>query len=194
MGPKRDKDAAMRSVIALVLLLLAGCGDGQSWHMTNVTGGPPRLQFRLTDADGARVTGESYRGMVVALYFGYAQCPDVCPTTLSNLAEVARRVNNPDFRILFVTVDPVKDTPPVLREYAKAFSPQMTGLYGDANALADVARRYRVAYSVRYKPWYEVMHTNAVFFFDRSGRARLVTLDSSRPAQMAEDVKRLLQN
>ena len=106
--------------------------------MTNVSGGPPRLEFRLTDADGARVSGETYRGKVVALYFGYAQCPDVCPTTLANLADVAKRVNHPDFRILFVTVDPVRDTPQVLRDYQMAFTQQMTGLYGDANALADV--------------------------------------------------------
>jgi protein SCO1/2 len=182
----------MRSLIALVfVLLLAGCGE-QDWHMTNVAGGPPRLEFRLTDADGARVTGSSYRGKVVALYFGYAQCPDVCPTTLANLANVASRVNNPDFRILFVTVDPVRDTPQLLRDYSAAFTPQMTALYGNANELADVARRYRVAYSVRQKPFYEVMHSNAVFFFDRSGKARLVTLDSTRPAEMAADVRRLL--
>jgi protein SCO1/2 len=182
----------MRSFLALAFaLLLAGCGE-QDWHMTNVSGGPPRLEFRLTDASGARVTGESYRGKVVALYFGYAQCPDVCPTTLANLADVAKRVNNPDFHILFVTVDPVRDTPSLLREYSAAFTPQMVGLYGNANELADLARRYRVAYSVRHKPFYEVMHSNAVFFFDRTGKARLVTLDSSRPAEMAEDVKRLL--
>ena len=184
----------MRSFLALAFtLLLAGCGDGQPWPMTNVSGGPPRLEFRLTDADGARVSGETYRGKVVALYFGYAQCPDVCPTTLANLADVAKRVNHPDFRILFVTVDPVRDTPQVLRDYQMAFTQQMTGLYGDANALADVARHYRVAYSVRHKPFYEVMHSNAVFFFDRTGKARLVTLDSSRPAEMAADVTRLLR-
>ena len=94
---------------------------------------------------------------------------------------------------LEVTVDPVRDTPQVLRDYQMAFTQQMTGLYGDANALADVARHYRVAYSVRHKPFYEVMHSNAVFFFDRTGKARLVTLDSSRPAEMAADVTRLLR-
>ena len=184
---------AILGVALAFAVLLAGCGE-RGWQMTHVAGGPPRLEFRLRDGSGARVTGESYRGKVVALYFGYSQCPDVCPTTLSNLADVARRVNNPDFQILFVTVDPVRDTPQVLKEYANAFTPQMAGLYGDANALADVARRYRVAYSVRQKPFYEVMHSNAVFFFDRAGKARLVTLDSSRPAQMAEDVQRLLAN
>ena len=184
----------MRSFLALCFVLfLAGCGDGGDWHMTNVTGGPPRLEFRLTDAQGRRVTGDSYRGKVVALYFGYTHCPDVCPNTLANLADVAKRVGNPDFRILFVTVDADRDVPAVLRAYADAFSPNMQGLYGTANELADVARRYRVAHGVTKGPPYEVMHTNAVFFFDRDGRARLVTLDSNRPAEMAADVTRLLE-
>ena len=184
----------MRLVCALYLaLFLAGCGDGEPWHMTNVSGGPPRLNFHLSRADGAPVTGESYRGKVVALYFGFTHCPDVCPAALANLADVAKRVDNPDFQILFVTVDPDRDTQAVLKEYSAAFSPQMESLYGSANQLADVARRYRVAYSVKKGPPYEVMHSNAVFFFDRTGKARLVTLDSSRPAEMAADVTRLLR-
>jgi protein SCO1/2 len=184
----------MRLISALFLaLLLAGCGDGGPWHMTNVTGGPPRLDFRLTNADGVAVTGETWRGKVVALYFGYTNCPDVCPTTLANLADVATRVDSPDFQILFVTVDADRDTPAVLRDYASAFTPNMQSLYGTPNELADVARRYRVAHGVKKGPPYEVMHTNGVFFFDRSGKARLVTLDSSRPAEMAADVKRLLE-
>jgi protein SCO1/2 len=183
----------MRLFCALFLsLFLAGCDGGEPWHMTNVSGGPPRLSFTLTNADGARVTGADYRGKVVALYFGFTHCPDVCPAALANLADVAKRVNNPDFRILFITVDPDRDTRQVLREYAAAFTPQMEGLTGTANQLADVARRYRVAHGVKKGPPYEVMHSNAVFFFDRSGKARLATLDSSRPAEMAADVSRLL--
>ena len=183
----------MRLVCALFLaLFLAGCDGGEPWHMTNVAGGPPRLNFTLTRADGAPVTGETYRGKVVALYFGFTHCPDVCPAALANLADVAKRVNSPDFQILFVTVDPDRDRPSVLRDYAAAFTPQMHSLYGTPNQLADVARRYRVAHGVDKGPPYEVMHSNAVFFFDRGGRARLATLDSSRPAEMAEDVTRLL--
>jgi len=80
----------------------------------------------------------------------------------------------------------------VLDEYAHAFTPQMDGLYGTANQLADAARRYRVAYSVKQGPPYEVMHSNAVFFFDKTGKARLVTTDTSDSAAMAQDVDRLL--
>ena len=183
----------MRLLPALAFaLLLAGCGRAPAFHMTDISGGSPRLDFHLTRAsDGAAVNGESFRGKVVALYFGYTHCPDICPATLANLTDVAKRIG-PDFQILFVTVDPDRDTRAVLNDYAHAFTPQMDGLYGTANQLADAARRYRVAYSVDPGPPYQVMHSNAVFFFDRSGKARLVTTDTSHSAAMAEDVRRLL--
>jgi len=96
-------------------------------------------------------------------------------------------------RLLFVTVDPERDTDAVMADYAKAFSPQVVGLRGSPNALANLARTYRVAYEVKEGPPYEVIHSNAVFFFDRDGRARLVTTDTSDTAAMAEDVTRLLR-
>jgi protein SCO1/2 len=183
----------MRFLAALAFaLMLAGCGRG-GWHMTDISGGSPRLDFHLTRArDGAAVNGESYRGKVVALYFGYTNCPDVCPAALASLAEVARRLGNPDFRILFVTVDPARDTGAVLKDYAAAFTPQMDALYGTPNQLADAARRYRVAYSVKAGPPYEVMHSNAVFFFDRSGTARLVTTGTADSTAITQDLRRLL--
>jgi protein SCO1/2 len=184
-------DAAMRILAALALAFaLAGCGKA-GWHMTDISGGSPRLDFHLDRAsDGKAAGGGDYRGKVVALYFGYTHCPDVCPATLANLTDVAKRVG-PGFQILFVTVDPGRDTRDVLNEYAHAFTPQMDGLYGTANQLADAARRYRVAYSVKTAPEYEVMHSNAVFFFDPDGKARLVTTDTSDTAAIAADVKRL---
>jgi protein SCO1/2 len=96
-------------------------------------------------------------------------------------------------RVLFVTVDPGRDTLPVLKKYVAAFAPQIDGLRGSDNALADLARRYRIAYSVKTQPKYEVMHSSAVFFFDATGRARLVTLTTDDTAGLAQDVKRLLE-
>lgn len=183
----------MRAAALLTaLLLLAGCGK-QSFHMTDISGGMPRLDFHMARAsDGTAVSGASYRGKVVALYFGYSHCPDVCPTTLANLTDMLGKVKSPDVRVLFVTVDPGRDSLPVLKQYASAFSPEVDGLAGGDNQLADLARRYRVAYSVKKGPPYEVMHSNAVFFFDRDGEARLVTTSTDDTAAMAEDVKRLL--
>jgi protein SCO1/2 len=182
----------MRIAVFLLALLLAGCGRAPS-HMTDIAGGMPRLDFRMMRAsDGAAVNGASYRGKVVALYFGYTHCPDICPTTLANLTDMLGKVKSPDVQVLFVTVDPARDTAPVLKQYVRAFSPQIDGLVGDENELADLARRYRVAYSVKAGPPYEVMHSNAVFFFDREGRARLVTTSTDDTAATAEDVTRLL--
>ena len=180
----------MRIAALLLALLLAGCSK-PGWHMTDISGGMPKLDFQMT-ADGKPVTAQDFRGKVVALYFGYTHCPDVCPTTLANLTEMLGKVGSPDVRVLFVTVDPERDTDAVLADYAKAFSPQVVGLRGSPNQLADIARTYRVAYEVTKGPPYEVTHSNAVFFFDRGGRGRLVTTDTTDTAAMAEDVKKLL--
>ena len=178
------------ATLIFAMLALLGCSK-PNWHMTDISGAMPRLDFRMT-ADGKPVTAQDYRGKVVALYFGYTHCPDVCPATMANLTDMAAKVNSPDVRILFVTVDPERDTDAVMADYAKAFTPQAAGLRGTANQLAALARTYRVAYDVKKGPPYEVTHSNAVFFFDRDGKARLVTTDTSNAAAMADEVKRLL--
>jgi protein SCO1/2 len=185
----------MRVLILTLALILAGCSKpaaDKQWHMTDISGGMPKLAFHMT-AEGKPVTADAFRGKVVALYFGYTHCPDVCPTTLANLTDMLGKVASPDVRVLFVTVDPERDTDAVLADYAKAFSPQVVGLRGSPNELANLARTYRVAYEVKKGPPYEVMHSNAVFFFGKDGRTRLVTTNTSDAAAMAEDVKRLLQ-
>lgn len=182
----------MRVFALALVLLLAGCGK-TSFHMTDISGAMPALDFRMTRVrDGAAVTGADYRGKLVVLYFGYTNCPDVCPATLANLAQMLSRVNSPDVRVLFVTVDPARDSAEGLKKYTAAFSPQIEGLRGSDNDLATLARRYRVAYAVDPGPPYAVMHSNAVFFFDKTGKARLVTTDTGDTAAMAEDVKKLL--
>jgi protein SCO1/2 len=173
------------------MLALLGCSK-PSWHMTDISGAMSRLDFHMM-AEGKPVTAQDFRGKVVALYFGYTHCPDVCPATMANLTDMAAKVGSPDVRILFVTVDPERDTDAVMADYAKAFTPQAVGLRGTPNALANLARTYRVAYEVKKGPPYEVIHSNAVFFFDKGGRARLVTTDTSNAAAMAQDVKRLLE-
>jgi protein SCO1/2 len=172
------------------MLTLLGCSK-LSFHMTDISGAMPKLDFHMT-AEGKPVSAADFRGKVVALYFGYTHCPDVCPATLANLNDMLSKVASPDVRVLFATVDPDRDTDAVMTDYAKAFSPQMVGLRGAPNALANLARTYRVAYEVKKGPPYEVFHSNAVFFFDKGGKARLVTTDTSNAAAMAEDVKRLL--
>ena len=180
----------MRIATLFLALLLAGCSQ-PNWRMTDISGAMPKLEFRMT-AKGKPASAQDFRGKVVALFFGYTHCPDVCPATMANLTDMLAKVSSPDVAVLFVTVDPERDSDHVMADYARAFSPQVVGLRGTANQLAALARTYRVAYDVKKGPPYEVTHSNAVFFFDKDGRARLVTTDTSDAAAMAQDVKRLL--
>src|SRR5512142_175616 len=143
---------AVRLISLALLLLLAACRGDKPWHATNITGSMPRLTFTMARAsEGATVNGPAYRGRVVMLYFGYTHCPDICPATLANLSDVLHRLGKDadKVRVLFVTVDPNRDTLPLLKQYTQSFAPQIDGLRGSDNQLADLARRYRVAYSVK---------------------------------------------
>ncbi|HSZ73527.1 MAG TPA: SCO family protein [Rhizomicrobium sp.] len=185
----------IRKLVAFALAaLLSACGRNEAWHATDITGAMPRLEFAMSRAsDGEAVTARNYHGHIVLLYFGYTHCPDVCPATLADLTDVLRRLGAraKDVSVLFVTVDPNRDTLPILKAYANAFAPEIDGLRGTPDALAALARRYRVAYSVATNP-YTVMHSSAVFFFDRNGRARLVTMNTDDIAGLTADLNRLL--
>jgi len=190
----------MRAGLSILLfaLALASCSPhDEHWHATDIAGAMPSLAFRMVRAnDGATVTQDSYRGYVVALYFGYTHCPDICPATLANLSDALVRlgVRARAVRILFVTVDPDRDSIAALKDYVHAFAPQVDGMRGDENALAALARRYRVAYGVEKSSRgdaYSVMHSDAVFFFDRDGRARLVATSTEDVAGLASDLRRL---
>jgi len=166
--------------------------------MTDITGAMPKLKFRMERANDAQIVSEqTYKGRVVILYFGYTHCPDLCPTTLANLSAVLKRLDTQayDVAVLFVTVDPDRDTQPVLAQYVRSFARQVDGLTGPPNGLLQLTRRYRVMYKVeKDSPGhpYTVMHSNSVFFFDRAGAPRLVTTDTSDVVGITEDVKRLL--
>ncbi|MGH7014314.1 MAG: SCO family protein [Stellaceae bacterium] len=187
----------------LSAVLLAGCNDDSQWHAMNIAGSTPALAFTMTRAaDGKTVTQADYRGEIVLLYFGYTYCPDICPTTLANVAEILKRLG-PEamhIRVLFVTVDPNRDTLPVLAQYVKDFAPEIDGLRGTPDQLAALARRYRVVYSVepttKDHP-YEVTHSSAIYVFDGSGAARLLipSLATTKPdiAGTTADLRRLVE-
>lgn len=187
----------MNRIAALLLtLMLAACSKGEVRPgVTDVTGASPDLQFSMTRAsDGQQVTAADYRGKVIVLYFGYTNCPDVCPATLANLTEALQKLgpHANAMQILFVTVDPKRDTLDKLKQYTAAFDPHIDALRGDANALLRLARRYRVAYDVETEPKYEVMHSESVFFFDAQGHARLVELKTDDTSAVASDLMHLL--
>lgn len=195
----RMNRSLFRRLVALApLVLLLGC-ERPVGAITDITGVMPPLEFALTRAnDNASVTESDYRGRVTILYFGYTNCPDECPTTLANLAAVLQRlgVQAKDVRVLFLTVDPKRDSLAALKAYVAAFAPQIDGLRGSADDVARLARRYRVTYRVTPaspgQP-YEVMHSASTFFFDRSGNARYVATSVADVPSVAADIRRLLK-
>ncbi|MGN6550379.1 MAG: SCO family protein [Pararhizobium sp.] len=205
---RRLCSAGLRLTLVLVACggaatALAGCDQKTPWHDTDLTGSSlSNLDFSMTRADdGKAVDAKDYRGKVVMLYFGYTFCPDVCPLTIANAVEVLHKLKDKakDVRVLFVTVDPDRDTVPVLKDYVSAFAPEVDGLRGTPDELAAMARRYRVAYSVDPSPdpsKYVVSHSSAVYVFDKTGAIRLLvtSLDRNDPKtdDVAEDIGRLV--
>lgn len=188
---------------AMAAVGLAGTARADTaWHGIDVTGDVPPLAFDMTDAGtGKSVTAADFRGKVTILYLGYTMCPDVCPLTLGRVADVMDRLGeqSAQVRFLFVSVDPDRDTIPVLKRYVEAFGPEFVGLRGSADAVARLARRYRLAYSVQPATAttpYEVTHSSAVYVFDRDGKARLLepSLASTTPdiAGTVDDLRRLI--
>jgi protein SCO1/2 len=189
--------APLRAAALLSLALaLAGCDRlvGNDGPVRNVAGLVHPLEFAMTDDTGRAVRASDFRGEPVLVYFGFTHCPDVCPTTLARLSQAARVAGPRNLRILFVTVDPARDTPEQLAAYARAFGPRVTGLRPSEDELEDLARRYRVSYS-RGKPdangEYEVMHSSGVFAFDAEGHARLLILPGASEADIEAALGRL---
>jgi protein SCO1 len=198
---RRFRPAILRAAGALILTAaLAGCtrSDPQ-YALKNITGLVSPLEFQLTDQDGQPVTAANYRNDIVLLYFGYTECPDECPTTLTMLANALRTLGPQasQVRVLFVSVDPRRDTTEVLKRYVNNFGPQFVGLRPDQDELTALSKRYRIAYHYE-KPDkygnYEVDHSSAIFIFDRTGRARLLGLSDTTAQQVSSDLRRLLAN
>jgi len=185
------------ALVVFTIGLLSGCSSEKPWRTHDVAGLVPALSFTLTDDRGRVVGAEAYRGKVTLLFFGFTHCPDVCPTTLARLAETLRSIDarRDDVRVLFVTVDPKRDSIAIMHQYVRAFGPQFVGLRGDTAALDLLTRRFRVTYTLG-KPDaggnYEVTHSSAVFVFGRDGRARLMFTPKDTTAAIAEDLSRVI--
>ncbi|OYV39413.1 MAG: electron transporter SenC, partial [Rhodospirillales bacterium 20-64-7] len=152
----------------------------------SIRGMVPPLAFTMTDTQtGKPVTAQDFRGKTVLLYFGYTNCPDVCPATLYNMDRIFKRMGAAAKHVvvLFVTVDPDRDTPSVLNQYAALFGPDVTGLRGTPDELYKLARRYRVVFSVVKKPVYTVTHSAAVYVFNAHGKPQFIIagLDTQSP-------------
>jgi protein SCO1/2 len=187
-------------LVALFLAsLLAGCERAPSppaFKLTDITGAPFGRELALTDHNGRPRTLADFRGKVVTVFFGFTHCPDVCPTTLAEMAAVVRELGPgaQKVQVLFVTVDPERDTAQVLKQYVPSFDPTFLGLYGDADALARTAREFKIVYQKQALPGggYSVDHSAGTYIFDTEGRLRLYASYGSGAAKLLHDIRILL--
>jgi len=191
--------AASACAAAALLFLLAACGaEAPKFLSSDVTGTSFGRDFALADHTGRPVTLASYRGKVVVLFFGYTQCPDVCPTTLATLAETMRMLgaDADKVQVLFVTVDPERDTAALLSQYVPAFNPTFVGLRGDADATARTAKEFKVIYLKQpgaTPETYTVDHSAGTFVFDPQGRLRLYASYGQGAEAFVHDIRELLR-
>ena len=172
---------------ALTLAALRPAPEDPFFDATDVTGVPWGQDFQLPGHDGKEHALADFNGKVVALYFGYTRCPDVCPTTMATLAQAVRLLGSDAelVQAVFVTVDPKRDTPEVLARYLSAFDRNFVGLYGDKQAIQRTAREFRVVAS-------RAAHSTPVFLFDRAGRLRLLLRPEATSESIAHDMRVLL--
>jgi protein SCO1/2 len=183
------------ALASAALPFLSGCTRAASFQSVDVTGAGFGRDFRLLDPDGRVRTLAEFRGRVVLIFFGFTQCPDVCPTALSRAADVMNRLG-PDsqkVQVIFVTVDPERDTPALLREYTHAFHPSFLGLHADLDTTAAAAREFKIFYKkVPTASSYTMDHTAITYAFDPQGHLRLAIKHVQTAESVAADIRLLL--
>jgi len=189
----------LRNLLLFFLVaFLAGCEEPKlptPFHASDVSMPLAGADFKLTDQNGKPRTLEDFRGKVVALFFGYTHCPDVCPTTLADLAQVLGKLGKDadSVQVLFVTVDPERDKPELLAKFISAFNPSFLGLYGDEDATKQAAKAFKVVYLKQpTTSGYNVDHSAGTFLIDKEGRVRLLAPYNQRPDWFVDDIRLLL--
>ncbi len=181
--------------ITICSLALAACDSGPRFRSTDVTGADFGRRLELVDHNGRARSLEDFRGKAVVVSFGFTHCPDVCPTTLADLSQAIKSLGTQAERVqvLFVTVDPERDTREVLAKYVTAFDPRFLGLYGDAAATQRAAKEFKVYYEKRKTgDTYSVDHSGQSYVIDPQGRLRLFVRHDRIGADLAPDLKTLL--
>lgn len=189
------------SILFCAAAALTGCdraGDSSTrFHSIDITGAPFGHDYRLRAPDGGDRTVADFRGKAVLLFFGFTQCPDVCPTALTRASEVKRLLGKQGerFQAVFITVDPERDSPAILREYTQAFDPSFIGLYGDLAQTQKTATDFRVHYAkVPTGSSYTMDHTATSYVFDPAGRLRLAVSHTTTANDLAADISALLKD
>ncbi|MBB3119206.1 SCO family protein [Massilia sp. MB5] len=190
----------MKKLFAAVcmLLALAGCAEKKlEFTNTDLTGLDYAKGFALNDHTGKPVTLETYKGKVVVVFFGFTQCPDVCPTTMAEMSSVMKELGPQadQVQVLFVTLDPERDTKELLAQYVPTFDSRFVGLYGDPARIMQTAKDFKVFYSKvpgKEPGSYTIDHTAGSYVFDKNGKIRLFLRHGQGPAPVVHDLKLLL--
>ena len=191
-------------VVAALSLVLAACGERTDaprspFNATDISSVGWGRDFQLLDHHGDRRSLSDFKGKVVVLFFGFTNCPDICPTALTDIARAIGALGNDGSRVqgLFVTVDPKRDTPPVLARYVSAFHPSFLGLHADEATTAALAKEFKFFYGMSPSPaeeGYDVSHGSAIYVYDPQGRLRLLIGNADRTVDaMVADVRLLLK-
>ena len=184
-------------LLLLLNLLLAACSGPPGFKSTDISGVDWGKELALTDHQGQPRRLADFKGKAVIVFFGYTQCPDVCPTTLLSMREVIDRLGSDGGRVqvLFVTLDPARDTQQLLAEYVTAFNPGFIGLRGDEAATAAAAREFKVFHARQpgsTPDSYSIDHSTGSYAFDPQGRLRLLVRHGEAPENVAADLRLLL--
>ena len=183
-------------IICSLALVLAACDSGVKFKSADITGADYGKALSLTDQAGRRRQLEDFRGKAVVLFFGFTQCPDVCPTTLAETAAALKKLG-PDagrVQVLMVTVDPERDTPELLGKYVTSFDPSFLGLRGDLAETQKAAKEFKVYFEKRkVGDTYTMDHSGQSYVIDPQGRLRLLVRPDRIDSDLADDLKTILK-
>lgn len=187
-------------LVLAVSILGSGCKESepQAFRSTDVTGANFAGDFHLTDHHGQPRTLSSFKGKVIVLFFGYIHCPDICPTTLADLASAMERLgaDADKVQVLFATLDPERDTPEVLAKFVPSFNSKFIGLYGTPDEIAKTATEYKLVYNKQpgnHPGNYTLDHSAGTYIYDPAGRLRLYASYGQGADALAEDIRLLLE-
>ena len=192
-------------LLAALVLLLCACNPGtqsagsnsKAFVGTDITGADFPKPLALTDHNGKKRTMDDFKGKVVALFFGYTHCPDVCPTTMSDLKQTMKLLGDKSdqVQVVFVTVDPQRDTQEVLAQFVPSFDPRFIGLRGSLQETAETLGNFKIYYAKvqsKTKGDYTIDHSAGMYAFDKNGKIRLYLDYGQKPADIASDLTKLM--
>lgn len=193
-------------LLASLVLFLSACNpsaqsgspsDVSGFVGTDITGADFLKPLALTDHNGKKRTMSDFKGKVVTLFFGYTHCPDVCPTTMVDLKQTMKLLGakSDEVQVIFVTVDPQRDTQEVLAQFVPSFDPRFIGLWGSLQETAETLGNFKIYYSKvenTAKTDYTIDHSAGMYVFDKEGKIRLYLDYGQKPEDIASDITKLL--